>query len=110
MFIELSGHKVQIAHDGQQAIDEAELLHPEIVLLDIRMPDMDGFETCRRMRGKDWGGPITIVALTGWNQPADYARSRDAGFDMHWVKPIDLTALSQLLAGTPQITLPAENH
>jgi CheY-like chemotaxis protein len=110
MLLQLGGHQVRVACDGEHAIEEARQLRPEIMLLDLGMPGMDGFETCRRIRQEDWGKLITIVALTGWSQPTDCARSRDAGFDMHWTKPVDLCALGRLLAGTPMTTPPAEHH
>ncbi len=74
---------------------------PEVVLLDIGMPLLDGYEVARRIRAQPWGQRITLVALTGWGQDSDRRRSREAGFDSHLVKPLDLETLTDLLARLP---------
>jgi signal transduction histidine kinase len=92
------GHKVETAFSGNEAIEAADRYRPELVLLDIGMPDMDGFAVCRRIRSQNWGSDMMLVALTGWGQEEDRQRALDAGFDAHLVKPLDHTALLSLLA------------
>jgi PAS domain S-box-containing protein len=94
----LHGHEVQVAHDGPSALEVADRFRPEVVLLDIGLPGMDGHEVARRLRARPEFGRTPLVALTGWGQESDRRRSREAGFDHHLVKPVDLDALSGLLA------------
>ena len=100
MILQLSGHEVWTAYDGQEALQLAESIRPEVALLDIGMPHLDGYELCRLLRGKDFGRTMKIVALTGWGQAEDKQRSEEAGFDEHLVKPADIRALESLLADT----------
>ena len=72
-----------------------------MVLLDIGLPRMNGYEVCRHLRQEPWGSDMTIVALTGWGQAEDRNRSKEAGFDAHLVKPVDFDALLQLLESLP---------
>jgi signal transduction histidine kinase len=95
--LQLAGHEVHKALDGEQALRSAAQLRPEILLLDIGMPGMDGYEVARRLRSQPWGDKLLLVALTGWGQDNDRRRSREAGFDSHWVKPLDLDKLAHLL-------------
>jgi CheY-like chemotaxis protein len=101
--LRLLGHSVRVAHSGAAALDAARVSEPEIALVDIGLPDMDGYEVARRLRERDHGAPLVLVAVTGYGLPADHARSADAGFDRHLVKPVDLAALGALLseAATP---------
>jgi CheY-like chemotaxis protein len=92
----LDGHDVRIVHGGREALREAAGFRPEVVLLDIGMPDLDGFEVCRRMRAASDRRTV-IAALTGWGQDEHRARARDAGFDRHFVKPPDPEQLRLLL-------------
>jgi PAS domain S-box-containing protein len=92
------GHEVRTAHDGAGALREAEAFAPEIVLLDIGLPGMDGFEVARRLRASRSFDDTVLIALTGYGSPEDRAQSREAGFNAHLVKPVDLEALKQLLA------------
>ena len=94
--LERMGHKVEVAYNGEAALDKAREFHPEVVLLDLGMPGMDGFEVARRLRAEH-DGDLKIVAQTGWGQKADRRRTREAGFDEHLAKPVDLAALQQLL-------------
>lgn len=96
------GHDVSMAFDGEEAIATAERMRPSLVLLDIGMPKMNGYEACKHIRDQDWGKPITIVALTGWGQDEDRRRSVDAGFDLHLVKPVDPAMLARVLAMTAE--------
>ena len=99
--LQLSGHEVYTAANGAVALESAEQHRPEVVLLDIGMPKLDGYEVARRIRAQPWGQRITLVALTGWGQDSDRRRSQEAGFDSHLVKPLDLDKLTELLAGLP---------
>ena len=99
--LELSGHEVFSAPNGSLALESAERHLPEVALLDIGMPLLDGYEVARRIRAQAWGKRITLVALTGWGQESDRRRSQEAGFDSHLVKPLDLGKLTQLLARLP---------
>nr|WP_315592009.1 response regulator [uncultured Cupriavidus sp.] len=97
MTLETLGHTVVTAADGQSAIERAASVRPDVVLLDLGMPAMDGFETARRLREIPELCNARLVALTGFGQPDDRRRTRAAGFDLHLVKPADLTALTRLL-------------
>jgi CheY-like chemotaxis protein len=90
--------EVRVAHDGPEALAVAGAFRPEVVLLDIGLPGMDGHEVARRLRGRPELGRPLIVALTGWGQQADVARSRAAGFDDHLVKPANPESILRLLA------------
>lgn len=98
MMLRMMGHETQTAHDGLAAVEAAADFRPEVILLDIGMPRMNGYDACRRMRELPCGREIYIVALTGWGQDEDKRRSQEAGFNAHLVKPIDPTALERLLA------------
>jgi signal transduction histidine kinase len=99
--LQLSGHEVYTAANGAMALESAEQHRPEVALLDIGMPKLDGYEVARRIRAQPWGQRITLVALTGWGQDSDRRRSQEAGFDSHLVKPLDLDKLTELLAALP---------
>jgi two-component system, chemotaxis family, CheB/CheR fusion protein len=99
--LQLSGHEVYTAANGAVALESAEQHRPEVALLDIGMPKLDGYEVARRIRAQPWGARITLVALTGWGQDSDRRRSQEAGFDSHLVKPLDLDKLTDLLAALP---------
>jgi len=87
------GHTVEVAYDGEQALGLAEAFRPDIAILDLGMPKIDGYEACRRIRTSPWGSLVTLIAQTGWGQTQDLRRTREAGFDHHAVKPIELRAL-----------------
>jgi CheY-like chemotaxis protein/anti-sigma regulatory factor (Ser/Thr protein kinase) len=99
--LELGGHEVFSAANGALALECAERHLPEVALLDIGMPKLDGYEVARRIRAQPWGRKITLVALTGWGQDSDRRRSGEAGFDSHLVKPLDLDKLMELLGRLP---------
>jgi PAS domain S-box-containing protein len=101
MYLEMKGHQTTVAYGGEQAIELAETLRPDAVLLDIGMPKVNGYEVCRRIRELPWGRDTLMVALTGWGQKQDQRRSEEAGFDRHMVKPIEPSALMKLLASLP---------
>jgi CheY-like chemotaxis protein/two-component sensor histidine kinase len=98
LLLKLSGHDVQAAYDGPSALLVAETFHPQLVLLDIGMPGMDGYEVARRLRKQQDHQTAVLAALTGWGQEEDRRRAMEAGFDYHFVKPIEPDALEQLLA------------
>jgi CheY-like chemotaxis protein/two-component sensor histidine kinase len=98
MMLELSGHDVAMAHDGLAAVELAKEFQPDVALLDLGMPKLDGYEAARSIRQQSWGQKMKLVALTGWGQQEDKRRSREAGFDAHLVKPIDFDALEELVA------------
>ena len=98
MLLELMGHSVRQAHDGQAAVEAAADFDPQVVLLDIGMPKLNGYETCQQIRAQPGGAARTMVACTGWGQADDRRRSDDAGFDRHLVKPVDPAVLADLLA------------
>jgi CheY-like chemotaxis protein len=96
--LSLSGHDVRTAADGFLALDAAPAFAPEVAVLDIGMPGLDGYELARRMRAQPWGKSMALIALTGWGQETDRQRSRAAGFDSHWVKPLDIELFTRYLA------------
>jgi len=91
------GHEVATAHDGPQALDNARLHHPEIILLDISMPEMDGYEVARRMRGELGLGDALLIALSGYGEDRHRRLAREAGFDQHVTKPVDVSKIEELL-------------
>jgi CheY-like chemotaxis protein len=97
LMLKLSGHDTRTANDGLEALEMGELFQPEVVLLDIGMPRLNGYETAQRMRVRPWGRHALLVALTGWGQEEDRKLSQRAGFDTHCVKPIDPRAILTLL-------------
>jgi CheY-like chemotaxis protein len=99
--LRLSGGEVEVetAHDGAQALRIAERFRPSLVLMDIGMPGMSGFDVARRIRSQPWGSRVRLVAQTGWGQDQDRQRAHEAGFDEHLTKPIDYLALMQLMPG-----------
>jgi signal transduction histidine kinase/CheY-like chemotaxis protein len=104
MLLRLQGHEVQTAHDGLEAVGAAARFHPEVVLLDIGLPRLNGYEAAQRIRQQPGGNRMVLIATTGWGQETDRRRSQAAGFDHHLVKPVDPAALLQLLAAlTPTI-------
>ena len=100
-FLRLLGHEVQTANDGIEAVESAERFRPDIILMDIGMPRLNGYEATQRIRKQPWGQEIAIIALTGWGQDADRERSRAARCDAHLVKPVSLSDLSRLLNSMP---------
>jgi CheY-like chemotaxis protein len=99
--MQMAGHTTRGAADGEAALAVAAEWRPQVVLLDLGLPRVDGYEVGRRIRAEPWGREILLIALTGWGQEQDRRRSREAGFDSHLVKPLDLARLSELLEGLP---------
>jgi PAS domain S-box-containing protein len=101
ILLSLAGHKTHTAYDGLEAIEAAAAFQPDVVLLDIGLPKLNGFEVARKIREQPWGQAMMLVALTGWGQDEDRRRSWEAGFNHHLTKPIDPLALTDLLARLP---------
>jgi signal transduction histidine kinase len=97
LMLRLEGHEVHCASDGEEALALAGQRRPEIVVLDVGMPKLDGCEVARRIRAESWGRDAVLVALTGWGQEVDRRRSREAGFDMHLVNPVDPATICDML-------------
>jgi CheY-like chemotaxis protein len=98
MVLRMMGHEARTAYDGQEAVEMAESFGPDIILLDIGLPKMNGYEAARQIRRQEWGKQMALIALTGWGQEEDKRRSLDAGFDHHLTKPVEAAALEKLLA------------
>jgi len=92
----LLGHEAVAVHDGLAAVSAALEMAPDIVLLDIGLPGIDGYEVARRLKARPETAQMLLVALTGWGQERDRQRAKEAGFDDHWVKPVDLEQLQSL--------------
>ena len=97
--LQLKGNDLRNAHDGLAAVEAAETFRPELVLLDIGLPKINGYEVARRIRQQPWGRDVILVALTGRGQDEDKSKSQEAGFNFHVVKPVEIAALEKLLAG-----------
>lgn len=97
MLLEMTGHEVRTSHDGEDGVRVAGEFRPDVILMDIGMPKLNGYEACRRIREQPWGKQILVIALTGWGQDDDRRRTDDAGFDAHLVKPVEHAALKKLL-------------
>ncbi len=101
MMLSIEGHDTRTAHDGLDAVELAEAFRPDVILLDLGLPKLNGFDTCKRIRQAPWGKSMFIIAVTGWGQEDDRQRCRDAGFDHHLLKPIDPAGITELLARWP---------
>ena len=97
MLLQADGYVVLTASDGRRAIEVAEAFRPDVILMDVAMPHMDGLEATREIRRHDWGAGIRIIALTAWGQETERRRTREAGMDAHLVKPVDPRALAAVL-------------
>ncbi len=98
MMLKIMGNEVRTAHDGLEGVETAAAFLPDLVLLDIGMPKLNGYDACRRIREQPWGKNMVLVALTGWGQEHDRSRSSEAGFNVHLVKPVGHDDLRKLLA------------
>jgi CheY-like chemotaxis protein len=101
--LELEGHETHVAHDGPSGDEMALSLSPDAAILDLGLPGFDGFEAARRIRADVRLAGIVLVALSGWVQPADRARSREAGFDFHLAKPVQLKSVELVLLEAPGV-------
>ncbi len=99
MMLSIMGHDTRTAHDGESAVETAEAFQPEVVLLDIGLPKLNGYEVAQRIREKPWGAAMYLIAVTGWGQDVDRQRAEAAGFDAHLTKPASPDDIRRLLAG-----------
>jgi len=99
LWLQLSGHEVQIAASGVAALELAATFLPEVALLDLGMPGLNGFDVARRIRKAPWGKSMVLIALTGWGQEEDRRRTAEAGFDHHLTKPIPPDTIEELIRG-----------
>jgi signal transduction histidine kinase len=99
LLLQMHGHKVRTAHDGIDGLKAAEEFRPEVALLDLGLPNLNGYELAQRIREQLWGKDITLIAITGWGQEEDRRRSKLAGFDHHLVKPVRSASIEELLNG-----------
>jgi CheY-like chemotaxis protein len=104
MLLKLSGNETHTAYDGHEAVEAAATFNPDLVLMDIGLPKLNGYEACRRIREQPFGKSVVLVALTGWGQEVDRQKSKQAGFSAHMVKPVELPALMNLVAGLQTAT------
>ena len=95
--LEMSGHEVLIAHDGEEALRTARQARPDAMILDIGMPSLTGDQVAGAVRGEPWGERVFLVAVTGWGEPEDKQRAAAAGFDHHLTKPVDVDEMEKLL-------------
>jgi PAS domain S-box-containing protein len=98
MLLKITGNQTETAYDGLEAVEAAAKFRPDVILLDIGLPKLNGYDACRRIREQPWGKNVVMVALTGWGQEEDRHKSKDAGFNGHLIKPVDYAALMKLLA------------
>jgi CheY-like chemotaxis protein len=98
MLLHSMGHETYVVHDGLAAIEAGNQLRPDVVILDIGMPKLDGYEAARRIAAQPWSKTTLLVALTGWGKESDQERATRAGFHRHLLKPVDLELLAKLLA------------
>jgi CheY-like chemotaxis protein len=98
MMLSIMGHETRTAHDGESAVTTAESFLPEVVLLDIGLPKLNGYEVAQRIRENSWGKSMFLIAVTGWGQEEDRQRSSEVGLNVHMVKPVEPAALERLLS------------
>jgi CheY-like chemotaxis protein len=101
VLLRIMGHEVCTAHGGAEGVERVAEFHPDVVLMDLGMPTVDGYEAARRIRAEPKGREPFLVALTGWGADADRRRTHDAGFDRHLVKPVDTGVLTKMIAELP---------
>jgi CheY-like chemotaxis protein len=98
MMLSIMGHETRTAHDGESALETAETFLPEVILLDIGLPKLNGYEVAQRIRERPWGASMFLIAVTGWGQDEDRQRSSEVGLNVHMVKPVEPSELEKLLA------------
>ena len=97
IMLRILGHEVQTALDGYEAIEKAEQFRPDVIVLDVGMPMLDGYETASRIRQRPWSRDVVLIAVTGWGNEKDKLKSTEAGFNVHLVKPVDATTILEAL-------------
>jgi len=110
MMLSIMGHETRTAHDGESAVETAESFLPEVVLLDIGLPKLNGYEVAQRIREQAWGASMFLIAVTGWGQEEDRQRSSEVGLNVHMVKPVEPAALEKLLTELPPNPTLQEPH
>jgi CheY-like chemotaxis protein len=95
---QLYGAEARVARDGVEALAVGAAFRPDVVLMDISMPNMNGYDAARRLRAEAWGASVVLIALTGWGRKTDVEAAREAGFDGHLLKPVDAESLLQVIA------------
>ena len=98
MMLSIMGHETRTAHDGESAVEAAGIFLPEVILLDIGLPKLNGYEVAQRIRERPWGASMFLIAVTGWGQDEDRQRSSEVGLNVHMVKPVEPSELEKLLA------------
>ena len=98
MMLSIMGHDTRTAHDGESAVSTAETFLPDVILLDIGLPKLNGYEVAQRIRETSWGASMYLIAVTGWGQDEDRQRSSEVGLNLHMVKPVEPSALEKVLA------------
>ena len=101
ILLEIMGHEVRVVHDGLEAVEAAALFRPDVILLDLGMPQLTGYDACARIRAQPQNKSALIAALTGWTQEEHKRRSQEMGFDQYLIKPVELAALEKLLREYP---------
>jgi CheY-like chemotaxis protein len=102
MMLSIMGHETRTAHDGESAVSTAESFLPDVVLLDIGLPILNGYEVAQRIREQAWGASMFLIAVTGWGQEEDRQRSAEVGLNVHMVKPVEPAVLEKILSELPQ--------
>jgi len=110
MMLSIMGHETRTAHDGESAVETAESFLPDVVLLDIGLPKLNGYEVAQRIREQSWGASMFLIAVTGWGQEEDRQRSSEVGLNVHMVKPVEPAVLEKLLAGLKRDSTLQEQH
>ena len=110
MMLSIMGHETRTAHDGESAVETAESFLPDVVLLDIGLPKLNGYEVAQRIREKSWGASMFLIAVTGWGQEEDRQRSSEVGLNVHMVKPVEPAALEKLLDGLSRAESVPDQH
>ena len=103
VLLKMSGHETHTSFDGQEAVEAAATFKPDVILLDIGLPKLNGYDAARRIRELPGGKEMMLVAMTGWGQDEDRQKTADAGFDSHLVKPVEYAVLTKLLASAPGV-------
>lgn len=98
LLLDMDGYEASVAHSGLQALEAIRQSRPDAAILDIGMPDLNGYEVARRIRDEAWGRDVFLLAVTGWGHPDDVARAKAAGFNEHLTKPVDAENVVRLLA------------
>jgi CheY-like chemotaxis protein len=102
LMLEALGHEARTAYDGARAITLADEFRPDVILMDIGMPRFNGFQAAQRIRAQPWADRVVLIAITGWDRDEDRLCSKEAGFDAHLTKPVDLELLFRLLSAMNQ--------